>query len=147
METMDLHLLPRDFVAFSLSSSFCAPWTQRPSLCFLLLHSHITMQQRHVRRQDPISCLLCRRRKLRCNRQQPCSNCVARNVPCEREGQLPLPVTPQSGGSHASDTTIMARLSRLEDLVIRMSEQLSGTQRSIDAVPQTGTHISNSWMP
>ncbi|KAI1101418.1 putative C6 transcription factor [Jackrogersella minutella] len=28
------------------------------------------------RRRPPVSCILCRRRKLRCNRETPCSNCV-----------------------------------------------------------------------
>lgn len=33
-------------------------------------------------RQDPVSCELCRRKKLKCNRQQPCSSCVTRQLPC-----------------------------------------------------------------
>ncbi|KAI0385597.1 putative C6 transcription factor [Hypomontagnella monticulosa] len=28
------------------------------------------------RRRPPVSCVLCRRRKIRCNRENPCSNCV-----------------------------------------------------------------------
>jgi len=31
-------------------------------------------------RQDPVSCSLCRKKKLKCSRKQPCSNCVARGV-------------------------------------------------------------------
>lgn len=33
-------------------------------------------------RQDPVSCELCRRKKLKCNRQQPCSSCVTRRLTC-----------------------------------------------------------------
>lgn len=33
-------------------------------------------------RQDPVSCELCRRKKLKCNRQQPCSSCVTRRLAC-----------------------------------------------------------------
>lgn len=34
-------------------------------------------------RQNPVSCRLCRLKKLKCNRQQPCSNCSARGIGCE----------------------------------------------------------------
>lgn len=33
-------------------------------------------------RQDPVSCESCRKKKLKCNRQQPCSSCVTRRLPC-----------------------------------------------------------------
>ncbi|KAE8356055.1 C6 zinc finger domain protein [Aspergillus coremiiformis] len=38
--------------------------------------------QKRVSRQDPVSCESCRRKKLKCNRQQPCSSCVTRRLPC-----------------------------------------------------------------
>ncbi|KAB8275163.1 hypothetical protein BDV30DRAFT_225221 [Aspergillus minisclerotigenes] len=38
--------------------------------------------QKRVTRQDPVSCESCRRKKLKCNRQQPCSSCVTRRLPC-----------------------------------------------------------------
>ncbi len=34
------------------------------------------------RRQDPVSCLFCRKKKLKCDRAAPCSNCKARRHPC-----------------------------------------------------------------
>ena len=37
---------------------------------------------KRVPRQDPVSCELCRRKKLKCNRQQPCSSCVTRRLTC-----------------------------------------------------------------
>lgn len=33
-------------------------------------------------RQRPVSCHFCRSRKLRCNRESPCSNCSARGITC-----------------------------------------------------------------
>ncbi|KAH8433906.1 Zn(II)2Cys6 transcription factor [Aspergillus melleus] len=33
-------------------------------------------------RQDPVSCDSCRRKKLKCNRQQPCESCVTRKLTC-----------------------------------------------------------------
>ncbi len=70
-------------------------------------------------RQDPVSCQFCRSKKLKCNRQQPCSNCVTRGLACEGSRQSPArQVTPTSSGDNAS---ILARLKRLEELVIGSS--------------------------
>lgn len=79
------------------------------------------------RRQDPISCSLCRGKKFRCNRQHPCSNCAARNVTCEREDTLP--VVPQQAATAAvnanaaasTDWAVLARLDRLEILILEMN--------------------------
>ncbi|KAE8378274.1 hypothetical protein BDV26DRAFT_261875 [Aspergillus bertholletiae] len=38
--------------------------------------------RKRVTRQDPVSCESCRRKKLKCNRQQPCSSCITRRLPC-----------------------------------------------------------------
>lgn len=35
------------------------------------------------RRQDPVSCSLCRAKKLKCSREMPCSNCRARGLGCD----------------------------------------------------------------
>ncbi|KAK6443068.1 hypothetical protein LTR95_000585 [Oleoguttula sp. CCFEE 5521] len=38
--------------------------------------------ERTSRRQDPVSCVACRKRKLKCDRTVPCSNCVSRKLEC-----------------------------------------------------------------
>ena len=75
-------------------------------------------------RQEPVSCESCRKKKLKCSREQPCSNCIARGISCDFRGQLV--------GSTASDfspraeeirclrsenVAIRARLERLEEVV------------------------------
>ncbi|KAL7934336.1 hypothetical protein V8C35DRAFT_302313 [Trichoderma chlorosporum] len=71
------------------------------------------------RRRPPIACVLCRKRKIRCNRETPCSNCMrARNAICvyddlsrtghpQRRGQSPVAVatspTPNSLISTSGD--------------------------------------------
>lgn len=35
------------------------------------------------RRQEPVSCAVCRKKKLKCSRTFPCSNCVSRGLRCE----------------------------------------------------------------
>lgn len=42
----------------------------------------IDEKQNRAPRQDPVSCQTCRSRKLKCDRQNPCSNCVSRRVDC-----------------------------------------------------------------
>ncbi|KAL4990745.1 hypothetical protein BDW68DRAFT_153800 [Aspergillus falconensis] len=37
--------------------------------------------------RTPLSCRLCRSKKLRCDRAQPCSNCVQRKVDCVYAGR------------------------------------------------------------
>ena len=90
------------------------------------VHHRSRMQRQRMpgRRQDPISCSLCRKKKLRCNRQCPCSNCSARNVPCERDGQILVAPPQQDESGPDKGNAVMDRLRRLEELVIRMSEQL-----------------------
>ncbi|KIW08003.1 uncharacterized protein PV09_00949 [Verruconis gallopava] len=71
-------------------------------------------------RQRPVSCTLCRKRKLRCSRDAPCSNCVSRAVPCDLE-EKPKPYNAES-----SQSEIIERLGRLEQLLAgRQSEQAS----------------------
>lgn len=53
-------------------------------------YGHIT------RPRSSLSCVICRRRKVRCGREQPaCSNCVRVQETCEYEGDIQRP-TPQS---------------------------------------------------
>lgn len=78
-----------------------------------------------------VSCSLCRRKKLRCSRQQPCSNCLARGAPCEREVGLPTtnvtnssPVT-VTAKAQTGDQNILARLQRVEALLVRLDAKVS----------------------
>ncbi|KAB8269075.1 hypothetical protein BDV30DRAFT_230164 [Aspergillus minisclerotigenes] len=100
--------------------------------------------QRRRRRQLPVSCQLCRSMKLKCSRDQPCSNCVSRGVTCERAyrmepttSSIASPITtspvqaqttylqpgwsanPSAGTGTGSNTEILSRLQRLEDIILR----------------------------
>lgn len=81
-------------------------------------------------RQRPISCALCRVRKLRCSRVFPCSNCTSRGVVCQHDGAPHVSlggISKDAVGSgsagagagakdlHAVD--LLSRLERLEALV------------------------------
>lgn len=99
-------------------------------------------------RQRPISCKLCRQRKLRCSRVFPCSNCVCRGLECVHDGPTSAATAPSSaispgagGGASANaaaasqDKTpplpkelpaseLLARLEKLEALVANQSKDV-----------------------
>ena len=90
-------------------------------------------------RQDPVSCQLCRTKKLKCNREQPCQNCLTRGVTCERQTRLP-PNRGQHTPIVSENASILARLQRLEDLVlgsngIESPPSASQQQRSQSVAP------------
>ena len=70
-------------------------------------------QQTRNHRQRPVSCRFCRSRKLRCNRESPCSNCVSRGVTCELENT----VLPTPGTASSSESKLLERIRKLERLV------------------------------
>lgn len=83
--------------------------------------------------------------KLRCNREQPCSNCVTRGVICEkgsRSGtpttQAQLPISPQPLRRVLNDEEILARLQRLEEIVLpnnatsQQTESLAGITQTLN---------------
>ncbi|KAL7925591.1 hypothetical protein ACQKWADRAFT_227368 [Trichoderma austrokoningii] len=52
----------------------------------------VVVEGERRRRRPAISCALCRKRKLRCNRQRPCSNCIrAKAETCVYESHSPGP--------------------------------------------------------
>ncbi|KAI5460408.1 putative C6 transcription factor [Mariannaea sp. PMI_226] len=77
------------------------------------------------RRRPAISCALCRRRKIRCNREVPCSNCVrSKSSPCVYEHAPPPPVAvKRSVGTITPDESVPA---------IRCKTIIGGTSTASD---------------
>ncbi|KAK8139494.1 C6 zinc finger domain protein [Apiospora sp. TS-2023a] len=84
------------------------------------------------RRQPQVSCDSCRRKKLKCDRGQPCGSCRTRGIACTgtpapgaREdtngaaGQHPLGTSPAVVDSDVSIKTLLARVAVLEQTVFR----------------------------
>ncbi|PLN77659.1 hypothetical protein BDW42DRAFT_202522 [Aspergillus taichungensis] len=92
-------------------------------------------------RQNPVSCRLCRLKKLKCNRQQPCSNCSARGVGCEYFGRnagfTPTDCTEprQALPAAAESAEFQARLTRLEEAVFGKQDDRPSVPAAI--VPST----------
>lgn len=98
-------------------------------------------------RQEPLSCQLCRSKKLRCNRVQPCSNCQARNIPCHF---LNPPSRNQRGRTAPTGQItdeILERLTRLESIVLHKADELpdspvtSGTPQSSNSAQYSDLHL------
>ncbi|QPG95103.1 hypothetical protein C2857_007678 [Epichloe festucae Fl1] len=93
---------------------------------------------------NPRSCVTCRRRKVRCDKQMPCSNCRRTQVPCvfPAPGRAPRQFRPRDPNappkmSSQRDVELFKRLRKLEDIV----EELSG---QIDEPAATGASLPSS---
>lgn len=89
-------------------------------------------QKNATSRQRPVSCQFCRKRKLRCSRTAPCSNCVSRGIICDLVQPVPQP---SSASSKSEDPDIVQRLNRLETLLLAQKgeERGKGSQLTDDA--------------
>jgi hypothetical protein len=93
-------------------------------------------------RQRPISCTLCRVRKLRCSRVFPCSNCTSRGVVCQHEGVVhdaTLANQPKSAAlpKDISASELLSRLQRLESLVATQAKTQTQPQIQPPAITST----------
>ena len=80
------------------------------------------------------SCVTCRRRKVRCDRRDPCNHCMRQGIPCHfpvtgrlprrREGPGAVPVSGVSKASAHRQSELLNRLRRLEAVVTEMSAQV-----------------------
>ncbi|ETN39712.1 uncharacterized protein HMPREF1541_05938 [Cyphellophora europaea CBS 101466] len=91
------------------------------------------------RNRQPLSCLPCRQRKLKCSRQQPCDTCIKR----EDEASCSYAKPVQKGGSKpdASKSKAQDRLRQLEELVMQMVDSNQTQQPGAASVP---TPVSNT---
>jgi hypothetical protein len=64
-------------------------------------------------RLNPRSCVTCRRRKVRCNKENPCANCVRAGIECV----FPGPGRAPRKSRKPPDAELLARLRRLEGVV------------------------------
>ncbi|KAF4334981.1 hypothetical protein FBEOM_11178 [Fusarium beomiforme] len=73
------------------------------------------------------ACLSCRQRKLKCDRQQPCANCLSRSVECTEQA-LPPPsrAVKRPSTQEPDSSTLSSILSRLDQI----ETYLSPTKRS-----------------
>jgi hypothetical protein len=80
---------------------------------------------------NPRSCVTCRRRKVRCDKQMPCSNCRRALIPCVfpapgRAPRQPRPKDPNAPPKSSSqrEVELIKRLKKLEGIVEELSGQI-----------------------
>ncbi|PFH62944.1 hypothetical protein XA68_10997 [Ophiocordyceps unilateralis] len=101
---------------------------------------------------NPRSCVTCRRRKVRCDKQMPCSNCRRTLIPCvfPAPGRAPRQQRPRDSNapprtSSQRELELVKRLRKLEGIVEELSGQLDGdttvaepeNTRAVDDTPRT----------
>ncbi|KAG8533755.1 uncharacterized protein KY384_001496 [Bacidia gigantensis] len=79
---------------------------------------------------NPRSCVTCRKRKVRCDKKHPCSNCSKANSECI----FPGPGRAPRRSRKPQDTELLARLRRLEGVVQGLGK---GVDDGVD-IPSTG---------
>ncbi|ESZ93647.1 hypothetical protein SBOR_5952 [Sclerotinia borealis F-4128] len=74
------------------------------------------------------SCVTCRRRKVKCDKKVPCSNCTKAQTQCVFPAPGRAPRRPRAGGKLVSDreAELLKRLRRLEGVVEELSGQVEG---------------------
>lgn len=99
---------------------------------------------------NPRSCVTCRRRKVRCDKQMPCSNCRRAQIPCifPAPGRAPRQQKPKDPNappksSSEREVELVKRLRKLEGIVEELSGQIevesgSGRQAHSES-PRVGT--------
>ncbi|KAJ5503438.1 Transcription factor [Penicillium fimorum] len=104
----------------------------------ILLPTNLTAP-RHVATEPPSSasrsCVTCRRRKVRCNKRSPCSNCTKAGIDCI----FPPPGRAPRKSKRPPDAELLSRLRRLEGVIdhLRGSGDTEGTSTSTQAPSST----------
>ena len=83
-------------------------------------------------RRDRASCALCQRRKIKCDKELPCSNCVRSKAECQPMLRKRLP-RGRNGGRSNGDERVADRISRLESRLKEVTELLGETQGSVSS--------------
>ena len=96
----------------------------------------------HRRQRDPLSCHSCRSKKLKCDRQRPCSNCTTRRLTCEYlKGR---PTGASDNGVPSDDSDLYAQNLALKARVEKLEQAVFGEQSDIN-VTAASTTLSSSF--
>jgi hypothetical protein len=74
---------------------------------------------------NPRSCVTCRRRKVKCDKKNPCSNCLRAKIDCV----FPGPGRAPRKSRKPPDAELLERLRRLEGVVTSLNAQVEGHEQ------------------
>ncbi|KAK9590797.1 hypothetical protein V6Z92_003886 [Aspergillus fumigatus] len=89
------------------------------------------------------SCVTCRRRKVRCNKRTPCSNCVKAGIECV----FPPPGRAPRKSKRPHDAELLSRLRRLEGVIEHLSGKKSGAVEPLFTVSSPSQQEPGSASP
>lgn len=92
---------------------------------------------------NPRSCVTCRRRKVRCDKREPCSNCVKAHIDCV----FPPPGRAPRKPRRPHDAELLKRLRRLESVVDSLGTQVDedgNVHSTEDASPKGKRSVSEA---
>ncbi|KAI5197397.1 hypothetical protein AUEXF2481DRAFT_27177 [Aureobasidium subglaciale EXF-2481] len=95
-----------------------------------------TLRDAHGRLLNPRSCVTCRKRKVKCDKLHPCSNCSRAHIECifPTPGRAPRK---SRKVSDPRDAELLDRLRRLEGLVKGLGVDISNPESLPDAAPDS----------
>ena len=92
-------------------------------------------------RLNPRSCVTCRKRKVRCDKIEPCTNCQKAGIECV----FPSPGRAPRRSKKPPDAELLARLRRLEGVVQKLGKGVDGEDISPEEKsPDTARNITSS---
>lgn len=100
----------------------------------------------HGRVLNPRSCVTCRKRKVKCDKLHPCSNCTRAHIECV----FPTPGRAPRKARKVSDTRdveLLARLRRLEGVVKGLGVEVSNVDAASDNAPKQSNREAVSDQP
>ena len=90
--------------------------------------------------KDRLSCKLCQRRKVGCDKGDPCATCRRAGVKCEYSIRQRLP-RGRSGGRKKADTDLKERIGRLEAIITSLGS-VTGARVDTPAQATSETRLS-----
>ncbi|KAF5015955.1 hypothetical protein F66182_12522, partial [Fusarium sp. NRRL 66182] len=99
--------------------------------------------KKRVPRQDPVSCQSCRKKKLKCDRQQPCSNCRSRRILCN---YAVANVAHQYAHPHVATTATDSPLSTSNNITTASQPQVYHTQAILSSQETTEQERTTDWL-
>jgi hypothetical protein len=100
-------------------------------------------------RQDPVSCQTCRKRKLKCDRNRPCSGCSARSIECVYHANTNCSenkATPAVIRSPAREHTVN-RLTPSGPQIVKQPTQSQNADESLRTTNWLETMVMGHWVP
>lgn len=97
-------------------------------------------EQKDSPKLNPRSCVTCRRRKVRCDKHEPCSNCTKANIECV----FPPPGRAPRKPRRPHDAELLKRLRRLESVVDSLGAQVDDDDHaSVDTEKRRSVELQN----